>query len=126
MSLEDYASLLIDQQVAAEVVKMLTGACSARSWTYNAYLSDGVQRALGRPPRDFSDYARATSPPASGPGEPPPAAQASSTRMVNRALKLSPGWTRGGGAGGQGGGGAGHRLRTANSAPGGANTWAWS
>jgi hypothetical protein len=23
----------------------------------NAYLSDGVQRALGRPPRDFADYA---------------------------------------------------------------------
>jgi uncharacterized protein YbjT (DUF2867 family) len=26
----------------------------------NAYLTDGVQRALGRPPRDFADYARAT------------------------------------------------------------------
>ena len=25
----------------------------------NAYLTDGVQRALARPPRDFSDYARA-------------------------------------------------------------------
>jgi uncharacterized protein YbjT (DUF2867 family) len=25
----------------------------------NAYLTDGVQRALGRPPRDFADYARA-------------------------------------------------------------------
>jgi len=25
----------------------------------NAYLTDGVQRALGRPPRDFSDFARA-------------------------------------------------------------------
>ena len=24
----------------------------------NAHLTDGVQRALGRPPRDFSDYAR--------------------------------------------------------------------
>lgn len=24
----------------------------------NAYLTDGVQRALGRPPRDFSDYAK--------------------------------------------------------------------
>ena len=23
----------------------------------NAYLTDGVQRALGRPPKDFSDYA---------------------------------------------------------------------
>jgi uncharacterized protein YbjT (DUF2867 family) len=26
----------------------------------NAHLTDGVQRALGRPPRDFADYARAT------------------------------------------------------------------
>ncbi|MEM9780476.1 MAG: NmrA family transcriptional regulator, partial [Pseudomonadota bacterium] len=25
----------------------------------NANLSDGVQRALGRPPRDFADYAKA-------------------------------------------------------------------
>jgi hypothetical protein len=25
----------------------------------NAWLADGVQRALGRPPRDFRDYARA-------------------------------------------------------------------
>jgi hypothetical protein len=24
----------------------------------NARLADGVERALGRPPRDFSDYAR--------------------------------------------------------------------
>jgi hypothetical protein len=26
----------------------------------NAHLTDGVQRALGRPPRDFRDYARQT------------------------------------------------------------------
>jgi hypothetical protein len=26
----------------------------------NESLTDGVQRALGRPPRDFRDYARAT------------------------------------------------------------------
>lgn len=26
----------------------------------NAHLTDGVQRALGRPPKDFADYARAT------------------------------------------------------------------
>ena len=26
----------------------------------NAHLADGVQRALGREPRDFRDYARAT------------------------------------------------------------------
>jgi uncharacterized protein YbjT (DUF2867 family) len=27
---------------------------------HNAHLNDGVQRALGRPPRDFADYARRT------------------------------------------------------------------
>jgi hypothetical protein len=26
----------------------------------NAHLTDGVQRALGRPPREFADYARET------------------------------------------------------------------
>jgi hypothetical protein len=26
----------------------------------NAHLTDGVQRALGRPPRDFAEYARET------------------------------------------------------------------
>ena len=26
----------------------------------NSYLTDGVRRALGRPPRDFADYARDT------------------------------------------------------------------
>jgi hypothetical protein len=26
----------------------------------NAYLSDGVQRALGRPPKDFAMFARGT------------------------------------------------------------------
>jgi hypothetical protein len=26
----------------------------------NAHLTDGIQRALGRPPRDFADYARTT------------------------------------------------------------------
>jgi hypothetical protein len=26
----------------------------------NAYLTDGIQQALGRPPRDFSDYVRET------------------------------------------------------------------
>jgi hypothetical protein len=24
----------------------------------NAYMTDGVERALGRPPKDFSEYAR--------------------------------------------------------------------
>ncbi len=62
VSMKEYASLLLEHQVPADDVKMLTevftqiaGVLDGR----NAYLSDGVQRALGREPRDFSDYARA-------------------------------------------------------------------
>ena len=36
-----------------------------------AHLADGVQRALGREPRDFADYARAAA--ATGVWDPPPA-----------------------------------------------------
>lgn len=39
----------------------------------NAYLTDGVQRALGRPPRDFADYAREVA--ATGVWDVAPAAQ---------------------------------------------------
>jgi uncharacterized protein YbjT (DUF2867 family) len=58
VSLEDYAALLIENQVPAEVVKMLTDVFTEVLDGHNAYLTDGVQRALGRPPRDFADYAR--------------------------------------------------------------------
>ena len=59
VSLEEYASLLIENQVPADYVKMLTDVFTEVLDGRNAYLSDGVQRALGRPPRDFADYARA-------------------------------------------------------------------
>jgi uncharacterized protein YbjT (DUF2867 family) len=61
VSLEEYAALLLENQVPAEVVKMLTGVFSQIAGVLdgrNAYLSDGVQRALGRPPRDFADFVR--------------------------------------------------------------------
>ena len=58
VSLEDYASLLLEHQVPAEVVKMLTEVFAEVLDGHNAWLGDGVQRALGRPPRDFADYAR--------------------------------------------------------------------
>src|ERR671912_663736 len=61
VSLEGYASLLTENQVPAEVVKMLTEVFSEIAGVLdgrNAYLSDGVQRALGRPPRDFADFVR--------------------------------------------------------------------
>jgi uncharacterized protein YbjT (DUF2867 family) len=58
VSLEEYATLLIEQQVPADFVKMLTDVFTEVLDGRNAHLSDGVQRALGRPPRDFADYAR--------------------------------------------------------------------
>jgi uncharacterized protein YbjT (DUF2867 family) len=61
VSLEEYAALLLENQVPADDVKMLTGVFSEIAGVLdgrNAYLSDGVQRALGRPPRDFADFVR--------------------------------------------------------------------
>jgi uncharacterized protein YbjT (DUF2867 family) len=60
VSLEEYATLLLDNQVPADIVKLLTDVFTEVLDGHNAWLGDGVQRALGRPPRDFSDYARAT------------------------------------------------------------------
>jgi uncharacterized protein YbjT (DUF2867 family) len=58
VSLEDYATMLIENQVPADYVKMLTDVFTEVLDGRNAYLTDGVQRALGRPPRDFADFAR--------------------------------------------------------------------
>jgi uncharacterized protein YbjT (DUF2867 family) len=58
VSLEEYAALLIENQVPADYVKMLTDVFTEVLDGRNAHLADGVQRALGRPPRDFADFAR--------------------------------------------------------------------
>ena len=58
VSLEEYATLLTENQVPAEVVKMLTEMFAEVLDGRNAHLGDGVQRALGRPPRDFADFVR--------------------------------------------------------------------
>jgi hypothetical protein len=42
----------------ADLVKMLTDVFTEVLDGHNAYLTDGVQRALGRAPRDFADDAR--------------------------------------------------------------------
>jgi len=46
----------IDEDFMALVMYLLTSVLDGR----NAYVTDGVQRALGREPRDFRDYARDT------------------------------------------------------------------
>jgi uncharacterized protein YbjT (DUF2867 family) len=59
ISAQDYAAGAAEQGVPAEFVGFLTYLFS-EVLGHNAYLTDGVQRALGREPRDFSDFARDT------------------------------------------------------------------
>ncbi|WP_126631892.1 NmrA family NAD(P)-binding protein [Dictyobacter alpinus] len=58
ISAEQYASLLreygVPQEEIAQLIYLFTEVLDGR----NAHLTDGVQRALGRPPRDFADFAR--------------------------------------------------------------------
>ncbi|MDQ3738942.1 MAG: NmrA family NAD(P)-binding protein [Actinomycetota bacterium] len=44
----------VPREEAAALTELFTGVLDGR----NASVTDGVQRALGRPPRDFADYAR--------------------------------------------------------------------
>jgi uncharacterized protein YbjT (DUF2867 family) len=58
VSIEEYAAAAAEQGVPAEVIDMLTYVFGEILDGRNAHLADGVKRALGREPRDFSDYAR--------------------------------------------------------------------
>jgi uncharacterized protein YbjT (DUF2867 family) len=58
ISIEDFAAASAEQGVPGEVVEMLTLLFDEVLDGRNAHLADGVQRALGRGPRDFGDYAR--------------------------------------------------------------------
>ncbi|MCP3997692.1 MAG: NAD(P)H-binding protein [bacterium] len=55
---EEYASELVTyglpKEEAVGISELFAEVLDGR----NSYLSDGVQRALGRPPRDFADFAR--------------------------------------------------------------------
>ena len=53
-----FASALIAHDVPGDVVDLLTYLFGEVLDGRNARLTDGVQRALGRQPRDFRDYAR--------------------------------------------------------------------
>jgi uncharacterized protein YbjT (DUF2867 family) len=59
VSVEEYAAGAADHGVPPEFVGFLTYLFSD-VLGHNAHLTDGVNQALGRPPRDFADYARAT------------------------------------------------------------------
>jgi uncharacterized protein YbjT (DUF2867 family) len=57
--IEDYAAAMREAQVPGEIVDLITYLFSEVLDGRNASLADGVQRALGRPPRDFTAYAQA-------------------------------------------------------------------
>jgi hypothetical protein len=58
VSMQRYASALAEHDVPAEFVSLLTYLFSEVLDGRNAHLTDGVERALGWAPRDFTDYAR--------------------------------------------------------------------
>ncbi|WP_089017842.1 NAD(P)H-binding protein [Micromonospora coriariae] len=58
VSPQEYAEVMARYQVPAELVAVLTDLFGKVLDGRNAHLTDGVQRALGRRPRDFADYAR--------------------------------------------------------------------
>jgi uncharacterized protein YbjT (DUF2867 family) len=59
ISIEQYKSMLEQYQVPGEMISLVVYLFTEVLDGRNSRLADGVQRALGRPPRDFSEYARA-------------------------------------------------------------------
>jgi uncharacterized protein YbjT (DUF2867 family) len=57
---EEYAAAMRSMQLPAEVVQLVTYLFSEVLDGRNASTTDGVFRALGRPPRDFADFVRGT------------------------------------------------------------------
>jgi len=57
---EENAAALTDVGVPADVIELLTYLFATVLDGRNAHCTDGVQRALGRAPRDFADFARST------------------------------------------------------------------
>ncbi|GAA3021341.1 NAD(P)H-binding protein [Streptosporangium longisporum] len=60
VSPEEYEAAMVEYGVPAEHAAQLTALFGAVLDGRNAHLGDGVQRALGREPRDFTRYARET------------------------------------------------------------------
>jgi uncharacterized protein YbjT (DUF2867 family) len=60
ISIEQHAATAAAQGVPGDVIDLLTYLFGTVLDGRNAHLTDGVQRALGRAPRDFADYARDT------------------------------------------------------------------
>ncbi|HZJ05421.1 MAG TPA: NAD(P)H-binding protein [Nocardioidaceae bacterium] len=58
LSIEEFSSALTDDGLPDELLWLMTYLFTAVLDGRNSSLTDGVQRALGRPARDFTDYAR--------------------------------------------------------------------
>lgn len=58
VTMGDYAATAVEQDVQVDFVDFLGYLFTEVLDGRNAYLADGVQRALGRQPRDFAGYAR--------------------------------------------------------------------
>jgi uncharacterized protein YbjT (DUF2867 family) len=58
VSIEEHAAAAAEQGVPADVIDALTHLFTEVLDGRNAHLTDGVQRALRREPRDFADYSR--------------------------------------------------------------------
>ena len=58
ISREEYAAALAAEGLPPEVIELVSYLFTTVLDGRNAHLADGVQRALGRPPRDFADFAR--------------------------------------------------------------------
>jgi uncharacterized protein YbjT (DUF2867 family) len=59
VTVEEYTAAMAEQDLPADVVSLITYLFTEVLDGRNARLADGVQRALGREPRDFRDFARA-------------------------------------------------------------------
>jgi uncharacterized protein YbjT (DUF2867 family) len=59
VSIDEFVSGAYEQRVPDEFIDLLTYLFAEVLDGRNAHLADGVQRALGRGPRDFADYVRA-------------------------------------------------------------------
>jgi uncharacterized protein YbjT (DUF2867 family) len=60
ISADDYRAELVRQGVQDDYIELVLYLFSTVLDGRNTPLADGVQRSLGRPPRNFSDYARQT------------------------------------------------------------------
>jgi uncharacterized protein YbjT (DUF2867 family) len=58
VSVEEFTAAAAEQGVPSEIIDLLRYLFSEVLDGRNAHVADGVQRALGREPKDFADYAR--------------------------------------------------------------------